>query len=292
MEIARLKGLALIEDCAHALGSTYQGRKVGTFGDAAFFSSQWSKPYSTGLGGIAVTSNPEIAAGLRRVQSEFVEPPLGSLFKLRTQYSIHHRLFHPRVYWLAVDTLRVMSKLGLFVGSSGRDELNREMPSDTRWRMSSYQAVLGIKQLKRLERDLSHRGQLVSIYEENLKAANLYCNEPLENKQAAYLRYPLQVNNKREILRKAHIAGIELGSWFQSVLHPIQGSLDRFDYNAGHCPIGERTAQTVINLPLHPRVSFAGAEKIVEFVIRHSKPVPSKFSEHLQRARLETVSPS
>src|SRR5213592_2706927 len=40
MSIARANQLAVIEDCAHALGATYKGRKVGTFGEAAFFSFQ------------------------------------------------------------------------------------------------------------------------------------------------------------------------------------------------------------------------------------------------------------
>src|SRR5262249_50740081 len=42
--IARAHGLAVIEDCAHALGAEYHGRPVGTFGDAAIFSFQMLKP--------------------------------------------------------------------------------------------------------------------------------------------------------------------------------------------------------------------------------------------------------
>ncbi|MEK9149797.1 MAG: DegT/DnrJ/EryC1/StrS family aminotransferase, partial [Candidatus Desantisbacteria bacterium] len=60
LDIAKRHNLRVIEDCAPALGADYKGRKVGTFGDAAFFSSQWSKVISTGLGGVAVTNDPEI----------------------------------------------------------------------------------------------------------------------------------------------------------------------------------------------------------------------------------------
>ena len=38
LEIAKQNDLIVIEDCAHALGATYNGRKVGTFGKASFFS--------------------------------------------------------------------------------------------------------------------------------------------------------------------------------------------------------------------------------------------------------------
>ncbi len=48
---ARRHRLPVIEDCCLALGATYKGRKVGTFGAAAYFSFQWNKPYTSRLGG-------------------------------------------------------------------------------------------------------------------------------------------------------------------------------------------------------------------------------------------------
>ncbi|MGE5599648.1 MAG: DegT/DnrJ/EryC1/StrS family aminotransferase, partial [Bacteroidota bacterium] len=55
-EIARRHGLFVLEDCAHAHGATWQGRKVGALGDMGAFSFQSSKNLSCGEGG-AVTSN-------------------------------------------------------------------------------------------------------------------------------------------------------------------------------------------------------------------------------------------
>lgn len=52
LDWARSEGLAVIEDCAHVLGSSYRGTPCGLLGDAAFFSSQWNKPTTTGLGGV------------------------------------------------------------------------------------------------------------------------------------------------------------------------------------------------------------------------------------------------
>ena len=59
MAIARKHNLAVIEDCSHAHGATYKGRKVGTFGDVACFSLQGSKVMVGGEAGIAVTNNPD-----------------------------------------------------------------------------------------------------------------------------------------------------------------------------------------------------------------------------------------
>src|SRR5216117_52206 len=65
MSIARAHRLSVIEDCAHALGARYKGQRVGTFGDAAFFSFQMLKPLNTYGGGMAITRNDGLAARIR-----------------------------------------------------------------------------------------------------------------------------------------------------------------------------------------------------------------------------------
>ena len=62
MSLARQHNIAVIEDCAHALGATYRGRPVGTFGDGALFSFQTIKPLNAFGGGMALVKDPEIAA--------------------------------------------------------------------------------------------------------------------------------------------------------------------------------------------------------------------------------------
>lgn len=65
MDVARRYGLYVIEDAAEALGATYQGQHVGTFGDIGVFSFNGNKVITTGGGGMLVTNNPELAARAR-----------------------------------------------------------------------------------------------------------------------------------------------------------------------------------------------------------------------------------
>ena len=58
--LCKKKNLYLLEDCSHAHGATYKGRKVGTFGDAAAWSLQGQKIITGGEGGIMLTNNEEI----------------------------------------------------------------------------------------------------------------------------------------------------------------------------------------------------------------------------------------
>jgi len=61
LEIGRKHGIAIVEDAAHAHGASWDGKRVGSFGDIACFSLQGSvpggKPVSGGEGGIATTGN-------------------------------------------------------------------------------------------------------------------------------------------------------------------------------------------------------------------------------------------
>ena len=56
-DIASHHGVALVEDCSHAHGASYQGRPVGTWGDVGCFSLQGNKPVTGGEAGVAITEN-------------------------------------------------------------------------------------------------------------------------------------------------------------------------------------------------------------------------------------------
>jgi perosamine synthetase len=59
----------IIEDCAQAIGSTYQGRPVGTFGAAAIFSFYATKVITTAEGGMVVTNSSDIAGRIRDLKT-------------------------------------------------------------------------------------------------------------------------------------------------------------------------------------------------------------------------------
>ena len=62
MEICNRHSIAVVEDCAHTMGSTYRGVRSGNHGSVACFSSQTYKHINSGEGGLLTTDDPEIAA--------------------------------------------------------------------------------------------------------------------------------------------------------------------------------------------------------------------------------------
>lgn len=65
LAVAARHDLVVLEDCAHALGATFKGRPVGTFGAGALFSFQTLKPLNCYGGGAALVQDPALAAKVR-----------------------------------------------------------------------------------------------------------------------------------------------------------------------------------------------------------------------------------
>jgi len=88
-EIARRRGLRLIEDAAEAIGQTYNGRACGNFGDLSTFSFYPNKLVTTGEGGMVVTDNPDLAKRCRSLRNlcfqsnkRFVHKELGWNYRM------------------------------------------------------------------------------------------------------------------------------------------------------------------------------------------------------------------
>ncbi|MCC6889412.1 MAG: DegT/DnrJ/EryC1/StrS family aminotransferase [Hyphomicrobiales bacterium] len=73
-ELASRHNLAIVEDCAEALGCTYRGRHVGTFGTAGTFSFYGNKTVTTGEGGMVVTADARLSERLRMLKGQGQSP--------------------------------------------------------------------------------------------------------------------------------------------------------------------------------------------------------------------------
>lgn len=68
VELAQRHGLYLVEDAAQSLGSSYEGRHLGTFGHIGSFSFSAPKVITTGQGGALVTDDAGLADGIRKIK--------------------------------------------------------------------------------------------------------------------------------------------------------------------------------------------------------------------------------
>jgi perosamine synthetase len=269
LDWAKSEGLAVIEDCAHVLSSTYRQTPCGQLGDAAFFSSQWNKPFTTGLGGWAVATSPVLAQRLRQVRSNFARPGLAEVGQLALQFYAHRLLFRPQLYWVLMTLYRFLGQRGLAISSSGSEELALKRPKRYAKRMSSLQEGLLRQALGQAANNMAHRQTLARIYARGLSQAGFEIPRLPADSSAIYVRYPVRVSNKFEKLLSAQKNQIELGDWFVSPLHPLLEGWERLGYRRGSCAVAEELCRTVINLPTHPRVSVMEAEKILSALLNN-----------------------
>lgn len=270
--LAQQGKLLVIEDSCHAIGSTYKGRRVGTLGDAAFFSSQWSKPVTTGLGGWATVQDSALKSNLEAILSHYTEPNLYQALVLRLQYLAFKVVDHPRLFWFIRGLYRKLGDLGLAIGSSTPTELACKEPAGYMKCMSRLQERQLDKHLQDVATFIRCRKYQQTLVEELLEAEGLAGLDLDPGLDPVVLRYPLRVKNKAQVLSLALRKRIQLGDWFLSPIHPNSDRWELAGYQPGTCPVAETVSATTINIPLGPQVSDKELERTVAFLGRVAEP--------------------
>jgi dTDP-4-amino-4,6-dideoxygalactose transaminase len=275
MAIAVRYGVAVVEDCCLSFGSKYKGKTVGTFGEAAYFSFQWNKPYTTGLGGMALVNDLRLAEKIESLRAkESCRPSKMETLMLVVQLAVYRAFIYPRTTPLAQAAFRFLTKKGFVVGSSSMCEFEPKMAPDFFKVMSGIQARSGLKQLIKVDSIITRRRKIAQLYDQLLEekgwAARKYNRAVME---PVMVRYPVRINGKHKALAEAAKAGVELGSWFECPLHPIETPLEVYDYQLGMCKESEKASREVVNLPLHPRTDEKTAKRTVEFITRFTKVI-------------------
>ena len=275
LAIAQKHNLTVIEDCCLCLGSTYKGRKMGTFGAAAYFSFQWNKPFTTGLGGMLVTLNKELSARIQMLRdTQMCRPSAKEILLLAAELSVYRLFIYPRTTAMAQQLFRFLTKKGVVVGSSSSAEFQPVMAPDFFKQISAFQAYCGLRQVHKIEQNITHRKSMAAVYDQLLaqKGFPLRCYDK-SLIDPVLVRYPVRIKEKPKAIETAASAGVELGSWFECPLHPVETPLEKYDYIPGMCPIAEKAAEETVNLPLHPRLSEKTIRRTVDFISRFNPVV-------------------
>jgi perosamine synthetase len=262
--VAERHHLTVVDDCTHGLGGRYRGRPNGANAPLSFFSTQWSKPISTGLGGFAVDRDGATADRLRGLEAAAAEPSPIRVAAIRALFVGRERAGSGRLLRGGRAVYRAFSRLGVVPGSSSREELEgTTMPEGFLTRLSDSQARLGSDRMGRLAADVERRRSIAHRYSHWLLAhGRTPAPEPAEMEHA-FLRYPLRVSDRRQFRAAAERAGVDLGDWFVSPVYPAKNHLDRWGYIAGSAPFAERACREIVNLPTDPTLGDRHVERVV-----------------------------
>jgi len=137
---------------------------------------------------------------------------------------------------------------------------------------SAGQGRAGLRGLRRLEGNIAHRRELARLYDCLLGEAGWPVQAVPVGMDPVLVRYPVRVGNKAELAAQAPRRGVEIGTWFECPLHPIETPLALYDYTLGSCPVAEQAAREVVNLPTHPRTGAGAARRGVRFIQEQAGP--------------------
>lgn len=223
--LANEKGLILIEDSAEAIGSTYKDRLVGGFGDAAVFDFSEPGVLLTGEGGMIVTDDRDLAHRLRYLRRREVE----------------HR-----------NTVVI----------------TRTVPFQVA--MSNINAALGLVQLNRLPEILAKRERVLAWYDAAMasfegikppfKGPGATGMHPMV--YAVHLGTRFTASGRRAIIDDLATHDVEAMDYGQP-LYTQQYYQERGASRAD-CPVCQKTADRVLSLPLHHKVTQDEIAFIVE----------------------------
>jgi len=266
LEICQKNNLILIEDCAHSLGAEYKGKKVGTFGKAAFFSFSRDKVISSVYGGMAVTNDDNLAQRLKEFQEKIDYP---------SNFWIFQQLLHPILMnYLILPTYRIFGKYLLILFQELQilskavhfKEKRGQIPDYFPKRLPNTLALLALNQFKKLEKFNNHRQEIAEFYYQNLKDFQFELPPKFEDRKQIFLRFTIKHKKAHQIIKKAWQENLLIGDWYNSVIAPPDTKLEKMEYKIGACPIAEKLAQETFNLPTHINISQKEAKKIVCFL--------------------------
>jgi dTDP-4-amino-4,6-dideoxygalactose transaminase len=229
MRIAREHDLLVIEDAAHALGATLDGRTCGTIGDAGCFSFFPNKNMTTAEGGMVVFRDDEVAARARRLRSH----------AMTTLTWDRHR-GHAASYDV-VD-------LGF------------------NYRIDEVRAALGVAQLEHLDEITAARTRLAERYRERLADAPRISVPTFGGRGvSSYHLAPIVTasTDEREALR----ARLRAERIQTSVHYPAIHRFTHYRSGGDSLPQAEAIADRMLTLPLHPKLDEETVDEICALLV-------------------------
>jgi len=228
--IADQKGIYLIEDAAHSIGSIYKNRPVGSIADLTTFSFFPTKNLTTAEGGAVSSTIPDLLERARKFSRQgLVRDP--NQFLIKNEGPWHQEV----------------QEFGL------------------NYRLSDVLSALGISQLKRLTSFKKRRREIFEFYSNALQNFDLV-QLPTERESidSNWHLYPIRVpaSHRAEIFAWLRSKGIGVQiNYFPAHLHPVFKSSG---FKRGDFPVAEAFYDSEISLPIHFEITESELIRVVD----------------------------
>ena len=231
--IAAEYGLKIIEDCAHAIETEYDGRKAGTFGDCGVLSFYSTKNIVTGEGGMVLTADPEIAKRIKMLA----------------------------LHGMSQDAWKRFSDDGY--------KHYEVVEVGYKFNMMDLQAAIGMHQIQRVEAYWCRRQEIWKRYNEAFAGLPAQLPAPFEagTRHALHL-YTLLIDPRRapvtrdQFVMALHRRKIGTGVHYRSIpVHPAYQKL--FGWQPASFPHAWAIGEATVSLPLSAKLTDDDVAEVI-----------------------------
>jgi dTDP-4-amino-4,6-dideoxygalactose transaminase len=214
-KICKKNKIHLIEDAAHAAGSSYKNKKIGSHGNLVCFSFHPVKNLAM---------------------------PTGGLISINSKDHIKISKILKEKRWCGITSRRGVDYDVKNIGWN--------------YYMNEFSAVIGIEQLKKLDKTNLQRKKNAKKYFEQISLDN---KMPFDN-ECSYHFYWIRVKNREKFREKLLKKGIETGTHYKPI-HTFSLYKSKI-----RLPITEKIGKEIVTLPTHPNITKKDLEKIIKTV--------------------------
>jgi dTDP-4-amino-4,6-dideoxygalactose transaminase len=247
LKIAKKYNLKIIEDCAHAIETKYNGKHAGTFGYAGCFSFYVNKNITTGEGGMLICKNRNLAEKIQILRLHGMSRDAWKRYMPQKK--------NDSKKWKHYDIL----------------------DAGLKYNMIDINAAIGLAQLKKVNIMWKERKKIAETYRKQLNELPLIFQETKKYKfKHAYHLFPIVIDKTKTKLKRDDLLfylkdhSIGAGVNYRSATD-MKYYKKKYKWNSKTCKISDYVGKNVICLPLYPGLKRYEQKKVINVLVNFFK---------------------
>ena len=268
-QIAKENNIKVIEDCAQSTGGKFKSRRVGAWGDAAYYTFGLTKNITTLSGAMITTNDKEVADYVRKEIEEGGYTPKKKAAKEAVTGLMMYIATHPKVYWATVHPAVVLGN------KMGKDPIHERFGESERTyeQIPSYykeqgkslavQAAVGRVQLQRIEELNGARQKNGKALDSGLQTIpQLAVPSYPTGAEPIYMSFVVHHSARKELTEELRSRGIDTTTGYMNNLadHPL------FQEYKADCPNAKKANAELLHIPVHPNLTESDVQHIIQSI--------------------------
>ena len=223
--------VVFIEDCAHAIGTMFDSQHVGNFGITGCFSFYPTKQITTGEGGVVISNDESIINEIKKLKAFGIDTPP----ELRTKPGVYN-----------------VQDLGY------------------NYRMTDFQAALGVGQLERYSKNVSGRRKNAKLYCNLLESRNEISFAEYSDDHSYFLFQIILDNSvdRDKVLLGLKESGIGVSIHYATPVPNMGYYKNKYGYKTADFPNAVNYGNQSISLPVHSNLNNGDIEYVCDMLIK------------------------